>query len=155
MSDNAKCPVMHGAQTSVRGPGTQNEHWWPNQLNLSILHQHTPESDPLGQDFNYRKAFKKLDYQALKEDLRALMTKSQPWWPADYGLIGLFFTEGQWEALEALFADGVCDFNLPGEAQQHALTWLTYQDQDGGQGLPPAPPRSGSGWASPAFRPFQ
>ncbi|MFC3282222.1 catalase/peroxidase HPI [Litchfieldella rifensis] len=92
------CPVMHGAQTSVRGSGATNEHWWPNQLNLKILHQHTPESNPLGRDFNYREAFKKLDLAAVKKDLTDLMTNSQEWWPADYGHYGGLFIRMTWHA---------------------------------------------------------
>jgi len=93
-----KCPVMHGAQTTKRGQGTTNIDWWPNQLNLSILHQHTPESNPLGPDFNYREEFKKLDYEALKKDLHALMTDSQDWWPADFGHYGGLFIRMSWHA---------------------------------------------------------
>jgi len=93
-----KCPVMHGAQTTKQGQGTSNTDWWPNQLNLGILHQHTPESNPLGEDFNYREEFKKLDYQALKKDLEQLMTDSQEWWPADYGHYGPLMIRMAWHA---------------------------------------------------------
>ncbi len=93
-----KCPVMHGAQTTRHGQGTGNEYWWPNQLNLSILHQHTPETDPLAPEFNYREEFKKLDYKALKKDLEKLMTESQEWWPADYGHYGGLFIRMTWHA---------------------------------------------------------
>lgn len=72
-----ECPVMHGAQTRKQGRGTNNFDWWPNQLNLDILHQHTPRSNPMGADFDYREAFRKLDYQALKKDLEALMIDSR------------------------------------------------------------------------------
>jgi catalase-peroxidase len=96
--NQGKCPVIHGANTSLRGPGTINEDWWPNQLNLRILHQHTPESDPLGKDFNYAEEFKKLDFKALKKDLRNLMTDSQEWWPADYGHYGGLFIRMSWHA---------------------------------------------------------
>lgn len=76
------CPVMHGAVTQqARG----NRDWWPNQLNLRILHQNSAKSDPMGAEFDYAEEFAKLDYKALKEDLYALMTDSQDWWPADYG----------------------------------------------------------------------
>ncbi len=80
MSNEAKCP-FHGAA----GGGTQNQDWWPNQLRLDLLNQHSERSNPLGRDFNYRKEFKKLDYAALKADLKKLMTESQDWWPADFG----------------------------------------------------------------------
>lgn len=66
-NNEGKCPVMHGAQTTMGSKGPANQDWWPNQLNLKILHQHTPESNPLGADFNYAKAFKKLNYKALKK----------------------------------------------------------------------------------------
>ena len=97
-SDAGKCPVMHGqtlqATHSVRG----NKDWWPNQLNLKILHQHAPSSNPMGPDFNYAEEFKKLDLQALKKDLHALMTDSQDWWPADYGHYGGLFIRLAWHA---------------------------------------------------------
>jgi len=80
MSNEAKCP-FHGAA----GGGTQNRDWWPHQLRLDLLNQHSERSNPLGKDFNYRKEFKKLDYAALKADLKKLMTESQDWWPADFG----------------------------------------------------------------------
>jgi len=96
--DLSKCPVMHGAQTTVRGQGTANEDWWPNQLNLRILHQHTPAASPLGADFDYAEAFGKLDYHGLKQDLYALMTESQDWWPADFGHYGGLFIRMSWHA---------------------------------------------------------
>ena len=96
--DEAKCPVMHGAVTRNSGGGTSNREWWPNQLNLNILHQHDKKSSPLDADFNYREAFSKLDYAALKKDLLALMTDSQEWWPADYGHYGPFFIRMTWHA---------------------------------------------------------
>lgn len=103
MSANAleaagRCPVMHGAQTRVGGRGTTIEDWWPNQLNLRILHQHTPESSPLGRDFNYAEAFRQLDLEAVKQDLFALMTDSQEWWPADYGHYGGLFIRMAWHS---------------------------------------------------------
>ncbi|MEA5445693.1 catalase/peroxidase HPI [Gammaproteobacteria bacterium AB-CW1] len=98
MKEAGKCPVFHGAQTTKRGKGTTNIDWWPNQLNLSILHQHTAESNPLGERFNYREEFKKLDYEALKKDLKDLMTQSQDWWPADYGHYGGLFIRMSWHA---------------------------------------------------------
>ena len=93
-----KCPVMHGALTSNSSSGTSNKDWWPNQLNLNILHQHDNKSNPLGEDFDYRKEFEKLDYKALKKDLNNLMTDSQDWWPADYGHYGGFFIRLTWHA---------------------------------------------------------
>ena len=96
--DDAKCPVMHGALTKNQGTGTSNKEWWPNQLNLSILHQHDRKSNPHDADFDYREAFKSLDYKALKQDLHDLMTDSQEWWPADYGHYGPFFIRMTWHA---------------------------------------------------------
>jgi len=93
-----KCPVMHGAITSNSGSGTSNKEWWPNQLNLNILHQHGKKSSPENNNFNYREEFKKLDYQSLKKDLHNLMTDSQEWWPADYGHYGPFFVRMTWHA---------------------------------------------------------
>ena len=100
MTDNKdnKCPVMHGALTSNSGGGTSNKDWWPNQLNLSILHQHDRKSDPMDEGFDYGEEFKKLDYEALKKDLNDLMTDSQDWWPADYGHYGPFFIRMTWHA---------------------------------------------------------
>ena len=94
----AKCPVMHGAMTSNSSTGQSNKDWWPDALNLNILHQHDRKSNPLGEDFNYREEFQKLDYAALKKDLNDLMTDSQDWWPADYGHYGPFFVRLTWHA---------------------------------------------------------
>ncbi len=94
----AKCPVMHGSTKHVTHDARTNKDWWPNQLNLKILHQNTPLGDPMGQDFDYAKEFKKLDLDALKKDLADLMTDSQPWWPADYGHYGPFFVRMAWHA---------------------------------------------------------
>ncbi|WP_043623191.1 catalase/peroxidase HPI [Ensifer sp. ZNC0028] len=93
-----KCPVMHGAQTSAQSPGTSNRDWWPNQLNLKILHQNSSLSDPMGEAFDYTEAFKKLDLTALKSDLTALMTDSQDWWPADFGHYGPLFIRMAWHS---------------------------------------------------------
>ena len=92
-----KCPVMHGAATTGI-TGTTNSDWWPNQLNLNILRQHDQKSNPLGDDFDYRDEFLKINYKALKDDLHALMTDSQSWWPADYGHYGPFFIRMTWHA---------------------------------------------------------
>ena len=92
-----KCPVMH-VQSSVTSGGTTNRDWWPNQLNLRVLHQNPVAGNPLGADFNYADEFKKLDLKALKQDLYALMTDSQDWWPADYGHYGPFFIRMAWHA---------------------------------------------------------
>ena len=97
MSDPSKCPIIHGAITSPNA-GRTNQDWWPEQLNLSILHQHDKKSCPMDEDFEYRKEFEKLDYFALKDDLRKLMTDSQSWWPADYGHYGPFFIRMTWHA---------------------------------------------------------
>src|SRR5690606_23192262 len=79
----SKCPVNHGGNHA--GGGASNDHWWPNRLRVDLLNQHSSKSDPLGDGFDYREEFKKLDYAALKQDLLALMTDSQDWWPADFG----------------------------------------------------------------------
>ena len=96
--NESKCPVMHGSLTSNSASGTSNQDWWPSQLNLNILHQHDQKTNPMGEDFDYREEFKKLDYDALKKDLNDLMTDSQDWWPADYGHYGPFFIRMTWHA---------------------------------------------------------
>ena len=98
MDAESKCPVMHGANTKNKGEGTTNRDWWPNQLDISILHQHDEKSNPMGKDFDYREHFKKIDYDGLKKDLNNLMTDSQEWWPADYGHYGGFFIRMTWHA---------------------------------------------------------
>ena len=98
MDAESKCPVMHGANTKNTGEGTTNRDWWPNQLDISILHQHDEKSNPMEKDFNYREHFKKIDYDGLKKDLNELMTNSQDWWPADYGHYGPFFIRMTWHA---------------------------------------------------------
>merc|ERR1711871_1290316 len=98
MDDIGKCPVMHGSVTTNSGVSTTNRDWWPNQLNLSILHQNDKRSNPMSTDVDYREEFKKLDYFALKKDLTDLMTDSKDWWPADYGHYGPFFIRMTWHA---------------------------------------------------------
>ncbi|UTV29560.1 catalase/peroxidase HPI [Photobacterium atrarenae] len=95
---NGKCPVMHGSNTNLGGVGTKNTDWWPNQLNLRILHQNDTKANPLGADFNYREAFKKLDLPAVKKDIEAVLTTSQDWWPADYGHYGPLMIRMAWHA---------------------------------------------------------
>jgi len=94
MSDNSRHPATGSLHTVGRGPS--NRDWWPNQLNLRILHQNSPLSNPMGEDFNYAEEFKKLDYEALKQDLYALMTNSQDWWPADWGHYGGLIIRMAW-----------------------------------------------------------
>ncbi len=93
MSTEAKCPFNHAA-----GGAKSNRDWWPNQLNLKILHQYAPPTNPLGASFNYADEFRKLDLAAVKQDLYALMTDSQDWWPADYGHYGPLFVRMTWHA---------------------------------------------------------
>lgn len=96
--NTGRCPFSHGSATSHKAGGTSNRDWWPNQLNLNILHQHDRKSNPLGEDFDYAEEFQKLDYFALKQDLRSLMTDSQEWWPADYGHYGPLFIRMAWHS---------------------------------------------------------
>ena len=98
MDDASKCPVMHGSATNNKGLSTSNKDWWPNQLNINILHQHDKRSNPMSPNFDYRSEFKKLDFKALKKDLNDLMTDSKDWWPADYGHYGPFFIRLTWHA---------------------------------------------------------
>jgi catalase-peroxidase len=92
MATEAKCPFHSGSR------GTSNRDWWPNTLPLELLHQHSLKSDPMGEDFDYAKAFKSLDYRALKKDLAKLMTDSKPWWPADFGHYGPLFIRMAWHS---------------------------------------------------------
>jgi catalase-peroxidase len=92
------CPVLHGAEKRSAGGGTKNRDWWPNQLNLRILRQHTDKSNPMGKDFNYAEEFKKLNLEAVKKDLRDIMTDSKDWWPADFGHYGPLFIRMAWHS---------------------------------------------------------
>lgn len=104
MSNSGKCPVMHGGMTSVK---PSNMDWWPRALNLDILHQHDTKTNPLGQDFDYQKEVKTLDFDALKKDMHALMTQSQDWWPADWGHYGGLMIRMAWHAAGSYrIADG-------------------------------------------------
>ena len=98
MNKENKCPVTGNTTKPATGSGTSNKDWWPNQLNLNILHQHSSLSNPLGEEFNYADEFKKLDLAALKKDLYTLMTDSQDWWPADYGHYGGLFIRMAWHS---------------------------------------------------------
>ncbi|MEL6470109.1 MAG: catalase/peroxidase HPI [Cyanobacteria bacterium J06623_4] len=98
MSSESKCPFTGTAQKFTASTGRSNRDWWPNQLNLNILHQHAPQSNPMGESFNYAEAFKSLDLDALKQDIFELMTTSQDWWPADYGHYGPLFIRMAWHS---------------------------------------------------------
>src|SRR5258706_11823059 len=96
--DETKCPFSGGARAHATAAAPTNAGWWPNQLNLKILHQHSPLSDPMGEKFNYAAEFKKLDLNAVIKDLHACMTASQDWWPADYGHYGPLFIRMAWHS---------------------------------------------------------
>ncbi|MCC6471521.1 MAG: catalase/peroxidase HPI [Alphaproteobacteria bacterium] len=98
MASEGKCPVTGGAHKPTASRGRTNRDWWPDQLNLSVLHQNSPLSDPMGKGFDYAEEFKKLDLKALKKDLTALMTDSQDWWPADFGHYGPLFIRMAWHS---------------------------------------------------------
>ena len=97
-SSEGKCPVAHGAHRHTAAGVHSNADWWPNQLNVKILHQHSPMSNPMDKEFNYAQEFKTLDLNAVVKDLHALMTTSQPWWPADYGHYGPLFIRMAWHS---------------------------------------------------------
>ncbi|MEY8848660.1 catalase/peroxidase HPI [Psychroserpens sp. XS_ASV72] len=97
-SDANKCPFLSGTQKKVAGGGVKNRDWWPNELKLNILRQHSPESNPYGKDFNYAEAFNSIDFAELKKDVINLMTDSQDWWPADYGHYGGFMIRMAWHS---------------------------------------------------------
>lgn len=98
MSDEAKCPFPGHATTGTARRAATNTDWWPNQLNLKLLHQHSAKSNPMGEAFDYAKEFATLDLDAVVQDLRALMTDSQDWWPADYGHYGPLFIRMAWHS---------------------------------------------------------
>ena len=98
MTNESKCPVLGGSNRHTAVGATANQHWWPNQLNLKVLHQNSPQSDPMGEEFNYAEEFKTLDLDALKNDIEAVMTTSQDWWPADYGHYGPLFIRMAWHS---------------------------------------------------------
>ena len=98
MTSTGKCPIVHGPHSQTAAASTANQHWWPNQLYLKILHQNPPTGDPMGESFNYAEEFKTLDLGAVKQDLSELMTTSQDWWPADYGHYGGLMIRMAWHS---------------------------------------------------------
>ena len=96
--NESRCPVAHGARGPAGGGGTSNRDWWPNQVKLDVLHQHSALSNPMGETFDYADAFRSLDLDAVKKDLFELMTASQDWWPADYGHYGPLFIRMAWHS---------------------------------------------------------
>ena len=98
MELESKCPVLGGTHRHAAVGSTSNQHWWPNQLNLRVLHQNSSLSDPMDKDFNYAEEFKTLDLDVLGEDIEAVMTTSQDWWPADYGHYGPLFIRMAWHS---------------------------------------------------------
>ncbi|MFM2139615.1 MAG: hypothetical protein RJA57_1922, partial [Bacteroidota bacterium] len=94
--ETPKCPFSNGTLKQSAGSGTRNRDWWPNQLKLNILRQHSSLSDPMDKDFDYAAAFQTLDLKAVKKDITDVMTQSQDWWPADYGHYGPFFIRMAW-----------------------------------------------------------
>ena len=98
MTNESKCPVLGGSNRHTAVGATANQHWWPNQLNLKVLNQNSPQSDPMGESFNYAEEFKTVDLDALKQDIEAVMTTSQDWWPADYGHYGPLLIRMAWHS---------------------------------------------------------
>jgi catalase-peroxidase len=98
MTTESKCPFSGGGKLNAPRRGPSNQDWWPNQLSLKPLHQHSPLSNPMDPDFDYAKAFNSLDLAAVKQDLHALMTDSQEWWPADFGHYGGLFIRMAWHS---------------------------------------------------------
>ncbi|KAJ9450550.1 Catalase-peroxidase 1 [Diplonema papillatum] len=128
-----KCPVMHGGVTTA---GKSNTDWWPNALNLDILHQHDKKTNPLGEDFDYRKELQKLDVEALKKDLRELMTSSQDWWPADYGSYAGMFIRVAWHSAGSYrLADGRGGGNTGNQRFAPLNSWPDNTGTDKGRRL--------------------
>jgi catalase-peroxidase len=136
MTDDRKCPVTGRANKQATCRGTSNRDWWPNQLKIEILHQHSSKSNPMGEDFNYITEFKSLDLAVVKKDLATLMTDSQDWWPADFGHYGPLFIRMAWHSTGTYRAGDGRGGGGRGPAALRATQQLAGQRQPG-QGASP------------------
>ena len=146
MSGDAKCPFTNSTHKHTAAGAQSNAAWWPDQLNLKILHQHSELSNPMGEGFNYAEEFKSLDLDAVIKDLHTLMTSSQDWWPADYGHYGPFFIRMAWHSAGTYrIADGRGGAGSGAQRFAPLNSWLiqasAWAGIPGPFACPPAPPR--------------